>query len=128
MAKFTLAMKEFCIRHSGRVLGDDGINLRKALQKHFKIKNPKRDLPQAGNINRFIKNWSLTGNVNKKKKEMKKRKRFREIVEQSFKENPNESYRKMSLRMSRKYGSVGKTTLWRIRRIDLRVFKMKINF
>ena len=115
-------MKEFCIRHSGRVKGDNGINLRKALEKEFKIKNRRRDLPQAGTINRFIKNWSLTGNINKKKKEMKKRKKFREIVEQSFKDIPNESYRKMALRISRKHGSVGKTTLWRIRRVDLKLY------
>ena len=122
MAKFTLAMKQFCIKHSGRTSGDDGFNLRMALAKEFKIKNKKRDLPTAGNIKRFIDNWSLTGNTARKARKITKRKKFLEIVSKSLEDKPNESYRRLTLRLSKEHGRIGKTTLWRIKRKDLQMY------
>ena len=60
--------------------------------------------------------------VGAKKKNSLKRKKFLEIVSKSLEDKPNESYRRLTLRLSKEHGRIGKTTLWRIKRKDLQMY------
>ena len=120
-------MKEYCIQY-GKFTSLK--NLRDALQTEFKIKNRARDLPTISNISRFLKNWSYAKDVDARRRKqrvrsMDKRVKFRSIVSKALKERPNESYRKMTARLSRNHGKVSAMTLWKIKRHDLKMYPFR---
>ena len=56
---------------------------------------------------------------------MDKRVKFRSIVAKALKERPNESYRKMTARLSHNHGKVSAMTLWKIKRHDLKMYPFR---